>query len=222
MSIEIKELEELKQEYLSQLRGIFPLYRAALLFVALVVVALTKTSTQPNASARIVELEMRHILDFDGGLLSSTTVRDVLVAIAMLVVGIFVQRALRLSLFAWVKKHLSLETVAKNMRDQSAHSRTGNVASYFALKKAEADAKLWGRRVGSMALASEAAATLCLIFLYAAWILGGLLDVGVAIVFLVCGGLALAQSFLLFLRRYLPHAMHHKGLAGVHGDLKLP
>jgi CIC family chloride channel protein len=56
VSTGIQELDALKQEYLSQLRGVFPLHRAALLLVALVVVALSKDRGLPGVSMKFIGL----------------------------------------------------------------------------------------------------------------------------------------------------------------------
>lgn len=222
MSTEVQELEALKQEYLSQLRRVFPLHRTALLFVALVVVVLSKDRTIGAVSTEIIGLRVGYLLDFDDGLFTGTTVLDLLLSAALLILGLGFQRTLRIALFKYIREALSLDGVAQRMRERSAEQRDASVANHFALKRAESAAKLWGKRVALASLASESAATLFLTFLYCATRLGGAADYAVAAVLLLGAGAALVLSFFVFLKHYLPHAMHQTGLAGLRGDLTLP
>jgi len=94
-------------------------------------------------------------------------------------------------------------------------------ASYFALKRSESEAANWGRKTSSLSLMSESALTLCLVFMYAGWF-GDLIDYSVGAVLFVFAILALARSFIVFLKHYLPHTMHIKGLLGQGSEVKLP
>ncbi len=221
MSKDPSELDALKEEYLSQIRGLFPLYRAALLFVCLTVVIAVQNPKLKSVSESVLNLQLRSFADLDKGFFSAVTVQDAIAAIGFLVLGTAVHRAIRWLFFVWLRKNLSLDEVAKAMNAKSAASKDGTIASYFALKKSESEATNWGRKTSSLSLLSESALTLCLVFIYAGWF-GNLIDYSVAVVFFLFAILALSRSFIVFLKNYLPHAMHIKGLLGQGGEVKLP
>ncbi len=221
MSKDHSELEELRDEYLSQIRGLFPLYRATLLFIALVVVVAVQHSKYKSVTEGLLHLRLRSFVDFDKGYFAAVTVQDALIAVGLLLLGTISHRLIRWLFFMWLRKHLKLDDVAKAMNDKSASSRDGTIASYFALKKSEREATSWGKKVSGLSLTSESASTLCLIFLCAGYF-GNLIDFSIAFAFLACGLLAQARSFMVFLKHYLPHTMHIKGLLGQGSEVKLP
>lgn len=221
MSTDHLEAEELKQEYLSQIRGVFPLYRTTLLFIALVVVIAVQDSKFKSVFEGLLHLQLRSFTDLDKGFFASVTVQDALIAIALLLFGAMLHRLLRWLFFAWIKKRLSLDTIAKEMNDRSKGSKDGTIASYFALKRSESEAKNWGKKISSLSLVSESAVTLFLIFSYAGYF-GNFIDYIIGLGFFVCAVLVLARSFIVFLKNYLPHTMHVKGLLRLGGGVMLP
>jgi hypothetical protein len=216
-----KELEALKEEYLAQISGVFPLYRATLLFIALVVVVAVQDFKFKSVSESLLHLPLRSFADLDEGFFAAVTVQDGLLAIGLLLLGAILHRFLRTLFFARLKKVLSLDAVAKEMNEKSTESKDETITSYFALRRSESQAKEWGRRISSLALISESAFTLFLTFLYAGYF-GNLVDYAVGLGFLVLAVLALARSFMVFLKKYLPHTMHVKGLLGLNGGVALP
>lgn len=221
MSKDHSELDALKEEYLSQIRGLFPLYRVALLLVALSIVVAVQKSAYKSVSEGLLHLPLRSFTDFDKGFFAAVTVQDALIAVGLLLLGTMMHRLVRWLFFMWLRKNLKLDEVAKAMNDKSAASRDGTIASYFALKRSENEATNWGKKVSGLSLTSESALTLCLVFLYAGYF-GNLIDFSVAFVFFAGALLAQARSFIVFLKHYLPHTMHIKGLLGQGGEVKLP
>lgn len=221
MSKDHSELDALREEYLSQIRGLFPLHRVSLLFVALVIVVAVQNSKLTSVSEGLLHLQLRTFVDFDNGFFSTLTVQDALIAVGMLLLGTLLHRLIRWLCFVWLRKSLKLDEVAKTMNDKSAASSDRTIASYFALKKSESEASNWGKKVSGFSLMSESVLTLCVVFIYAGCF-GNLIDFGVAFVFFVCALLAQARSFFVFLRHYLPHTMHVRGLLGQGGEVKLP
>lgn len=221
MSKAYSELEALREEYLSQIRGLFPLYRAALLFVALVVVVAVQNSTFKSVSEGLLHLQLRTLADVNKGFFSEVTVQDALMAIGLLVLGTMMHRLIRWLFFLWLRKNLKLDQIAKAMNDKSAAATDGTIAGYFALKRSETEATNWGKRVSGLSLMSESALTLFLVFIYAGYF-GSLIDYGVGFAFFVCALLAQARSFIVFLKHYLPHTMHIKGFLGQGGEVKFP
>lgn len=221
MSKDQGEIEALREEYLSQIRGLFPLYRATLLFVALAIVVAIQKSNYKSVSEGLLHLKLRSFTDFDKGFFAAVTVQDVLIALGMLLLGTVMHRLIRWLFFMWLRKNLKLDEVAKAMNEKSSASRDGTIASYFALKRSESEATNWGKKVSVLALMSESALTLSLIFLCAGFF-GNLIDFSVALVFFVYALLAQARSFIVFLKHYLPHTMHIKGLLGQGDEVKLP
>lgn len=221
MSTSNLEIEVLKEEYLSQIKGVFPFYRLLLLFVAMVVVIAVQDAKFKSVSEGLLHLQLRSFADLDKGFFSSITVQDALIAIAILALGVLLHRLIRWLSFAWMKKNLSLDKVAKQMNERSMGSKDGTIVSYFALKRAESQADMWGRNVSLFSLMSESAVTLFLVFFYAGFF-GNLIDYSVSFGFLVFAISALARSFIVFLKYYLPHTMHAKGLSGGGGNIALP
>lgn len=221
MSKDHSELEALKEEYLSQIRGLFPLYRATLLFISLVIALAVQNSKYKSVSEGLLHLQLRSFADFDNGFFAAVTVEDALIAIGLLMLGTMTHRLIRWLFFLWLRKNLKLDQVAKAMNDKSATFSDGTIASYFALKKSESEAINWGKKVSGLSLMSESAMTLCLVFIFAGYF-GNLVDFSVAIIFFVCALLAQARSFIVFLKHYLPHTMHIKGLLGQGSEVKLP
>lgn len=215
------ELEALREEYLSQIRGLFPLYRASLLFVALVIVVAAQNSKFKSVSEGLMHTQLRSFADLDKGFFSTLTVQDALIAVGMLLLGTMLHRLIRWLFFLWLRKNLRLDEVAKAMSEKSSASRDGTISSYFALKKYESAATNWGKKVSGLSLMSESALTLCLIFIFA-WYFGNLIDFSVAFVFFVCALFAQVRSFIVFLKHYLPHTMHMKGLLGQGSEVELP
>jgi hypothetical protein len=218
---EHSELEALKEEYLSQMRGLFPLYRAVLLFVALVIVLAVKNSTHKSVSEGLLHLQLRSFADFENGFFVAVSVQDALIATGLIVLGMMIHRLIRWLFFLWLRKNLKLDDVAKAMNDKSTISGGRTIDSYFALKKSESEATSWGKKVSGLSLTSESAFTLSLVFIYAGYF-GNIIDFSVAFVFFVCALLAQARSFIVFLKHYLPHTMHIKGLLGQGSEVKLP
>lgn len=221
MSKDHSELEALREEYLSQIRGLFPLYRASLLFVALSIVVAVQKSNYKSVSEGLLHLQLRAFADFDKGFFAAVTVQDALIAVGLLLLGTMMHRLIRWLFFMWLRKNLKLDEVAKAMNDKSAAYRDGTIASYFALKRSEGEATNWGKKVSGLSLTSESASALCLVFLCAGYF-GNLVDFSVAFVFFACALLAQAKSFIVFLKHYLPHTMHIKGLLGQGSEVKLP
>lgn len=221
MSKDLIEFESLKEEYLSQIRGLFPLHRAALLFVALLIVVGVQNAEFTSVSEGLMQIQLRLFADFDNGFFAAATVQDALTAIGLLVLGTMMHRLSRWLFFLWLRKNLKLDEVAKAMNDKSSASRDGTIASYFALKQSESAATNWGKKVSRLSLMSESALTLCLVFIYAGYF-GNLIDFSVAFVFYVCALFAQARSFIVFLKHYLPHTMHMKGLLGQGSEVELP
>jgi hypothetical protein len=215
------ELDALKEEYLSQIRGLFPLYRAALLFLALVIVVAVQNSKFKSVSEGLLHLEFRLIADLDKGFFAAVTVQDALTAIVLVVLGTTMHRLIQWLFFLWLRKNLKLEEIAKAMNDKSASARDGTIAGYFALKRSEKEASNWGKKVSGLSLMSESASTLFLVFMYAGYF-GNLIDYCVSFVFFICALLVQARSFIVFLRHYLPHTMHIKGFLGQGGEVQLP
>lgn len=215
------ELEALREEYLSQIRGLFPLYRATLLFISLVVVVAVQNSKFKSVTEGLLHLQLRSFADFDKGFFAAVTVQDALVAVVLLLLGAMMHRLIRWLFFIWLRKNLKLDEVANAMNDKSAATRDGTIASYFALKKSEGEATNWGKKISVLSLTSESASTLCLVFLCAGYF-GNLIDFSVAFFFFACALLAQARSFIVFLKHYLPHTMHIKGLLGQGSEVKLP
>jgi len=221
VSTDHNELDALKEEYLSQIRGLFPLYRATLLFVALAIVVAVQSSKFKSVSEGLLHLQLRSFADLDNGFFVAVTVQDALIAIGFLMLGTMMHRLFRWLFFLWLRKNLRLDAIAKAMNDKSAASKDGTIASYFALKRSESEASNWGKKVSALSLMSESALTLFLVFIYAGYF-GNLIDYSVGFVFFVCALLAQARSFIVFLKHYLPHTMHIKGLLGQGGEVKLP
>lgn len=221
MTIAASELDALKEEYLSQIRGFFPLYRAVLLFISLIIVIAAQNPQTKSVSEWALSLELRSFADLDKGFFATVTVQDALTAIGFLILGTAAHRVIRWLFFLWLRKKLNLEEIAKRMNAKSEASKDGTIVSYFALKKSESEAAIWGRKTSSLSLMSESALTLCLVFIYAGWF-GNLIDVSIGAVLFVFAILALARSFIVFLRHYLPHTMHIKGLLGQSGEVKFP
>ena len=221
MSEDHSELEALKEEYISQIRGLFPLYRATLVFVSLVVVVAVQNFKYKSVSEGLLHIQLRSFSDFNKGFFAAVTVQDALIAIGLLVLGTIMHRLIRWLFFWWLRKNLNLDQVAKAMNDKSAASSDGTIASYFALKKSESEATNWGKKVSRLSLMSESVMTLCLVFTCAGYF-GNLVDFSIAIVFFVCAVFAQARSFIVFLKHYLPHTMHIKGLLGQGSEVKLP
>lgn len=215
------ELEALREEYLSQIQGLFPLYRAILLFIALVVVVAVQNPKFNSVSEGIMRIQLRSFIDLDKGFFAAISVQDALAAVGLLALGAMIHRLLRWMFFLWLRKNLNLDEVARAMNDKSADSEDGTVASYFALKRSESEAANWAKKVSGLSMASESALTLCLVFIYAGYF-GNFIDYSVGFAFLVCAPLAQARSFVVFLRHYLPHTMHIKGLLGQGSEVKLP
>ena len=220
MSRDHSELDALKEEYLSQIQEVFPLYRATLLFVALVIVISVQNSKFKSVSEGLLHLQLRSFVGLDKGFFSAATVQDALIAIGLLVFGTMMHRLVRWLFFLWLRKNLKIDEVAKTMNQKSAASKDGTIASYFALKRSESEATNWGKKTSSLSLMSESALTLCLVFIYAGYF-GNLIDYSVGIVLFLCALLAQATSFIVFLKHYLPHMMHIKGLLGQGSDVKL-
>ncbi|MDD2721077.1 MAG: hypothetical protein PHH47_07210 [Gallionella sp.] len=221
MSKDSSGLDSLKEEYLSQIRGLFPLYRAALLVVALVIVVAVQNSKFKSVSEGLLHLQLRTLADFDKGFFSTLTVQDVLIAVGILLLGVMLHRLVRWLFFLWLRKRLKLDDVAKAMSEKSAASSDRTIVSYFALKKSENEATNWGKKVSGLSLMSESILTLSLVFIYAGCF-GNLIDFGVALVLFVCALLAAARSFIVFLRYYLPHTAHIRGFLGQGNEVKLP
>ena len=221
MSKDHSELDALREEYLSQIRGLFPLYRASLLFVALAVVVAAKNSKFKSVSEGLLHLQIRTFTDLNKGFFSTLTVRDVLMAAGMLLLGTMLHRLIRGLFFLWLRKNLKLDEVAKTMIGKSSVASDGTIASYFALKKSESEASNWSKKISGLSLISESALTLCFIFIYAGYF-GNLIDFGVAFVFFISALLTLVRSFIVFLKHYMPHMMHIKGLLGQGSEVKLP
>jgi hypothetical protein len=215
------ELDALKEEYLSQIRGIFPLYRAAVLFVALVIVVAVQNSKFKSVSEGLLHLQLRSFADLKDGFFATISVQDALIAIGFLVLGTVMHRGFRWLFFKWLRNNLRLDAITKAMNDKSAASKDGTIVSYFALKRSESEASGWAKKVSALSLMSESALTLFLVFIYAGYF-GNLIDYSVGVVFLVCALLAQARSFIVFLRHYLPHTMHVKGHAGQGSEVNLP
>lgn len=221
MSKDHSELDALREEYLSQIRGLFPLYRATLLFVALIIVVAVQNSKFKSVSEGLLHVQLRSFADFDKGFFAVVTVQDALLAIGLLVLGTLMHRLIRWLFFLWLRKNLKVDEVAKAMNDKSVAASDGTIASYFALKKSESEASNWGKKVSGLSLTSESAITLCLVFIYAGYF-GNLIDHSVGFAFFICALLAQARSFIVFLKYYLPHTMHIKGLLGQGSEVKLP
>lgn len=221
MSKDHNELDALKEEYLSQIRGLFPLYRATLLFIALVIVVAVQNSVFKSVSEGLLHIQLRSFADFDKGFFVAVTVLDALIAIGLVALGTMMHRLIRWLFFLWLRKNLKLDEVAKAMNDKSAASSDGTIASYFALKRSESEASNWGKKVSGLSLTSESAITLCLVFIYAGYF-GNLIDHSVGFAFFICALLAQARSFIVFLKHYLPHTMHIKGLLHQGSEVKLP
>jgi len=221
VSTDIQEIELLKQEYLSQIRGVFPLYRAALLFIAVVIIVAVQDSHFKSVTEGLLNLKLRLLTDLDKGFFAAITVGDVLVAVAILLGGTLLHRFERWLFFTVIKKRLKLDVIAKKMSEKSAQLKDNTIANYFALKRSETEAKSWSKKISSLSLRSESAVSLSLTFIYAGYF-GNLIDYGVAFVFFLYAFFALSQSFIVFLKSYLPHATHMKGLLGLGGDITLP
>lgn len=221
MSKDHSELDALKEEYLSQIRGLFPLYRATLLFVALVIAVAVQNSKFKSVSEGLLHLQLRSFANLDNGFFAAVTVQDALIAIGFLLLGTMMHRLFRGLFFLWLRKNLKLDVIAKAMSDRSAASTDGTITSYFALKRSESEASNWGKKVSALSLMSESALTLFFLFIYAGYF-GNLIDYSVGFVFFVCALLAQARSFVVFLKHYLPHTMHIKGLLGQGSEVKLP
>lgn len=221
MNKDLIEFDSLKDEYLSQIRGLFPLHRAALLFVALLTAVGVQKSEFKSVSEGLIHIQLRSFADFDKGFFAAATLQDALTAIGLLVLGTMMHRLSRWLFFQWLRKNLKIDEVSKAMNDKSSASKDGTIASYFALKKAESAATNWGKRVSGLTLMSESALTLCLVFIFAGFF-GNLIDFSVAFVFFVFALFAQARSFIVFLKHYLPHTMHMKGLLGQGSEVELP
>lgn len=221
MSTDHQEVELLKQEYLSQIRGVFPLYRAVLLFVALVIVVSVQDSKFKSVTEGLLNLKLRLFTDLDKGFFAAITVQDVLVSVAMLLGGALLHQFLRWLFFMMIKKRLNLGEITKKMNEKSWQLKDSTIANYFALKRSETEAKSWGKKIASLSLISESAVTLTLMFIYAGYF-GNFIDYGMAFVFFLYAFFALSQSFIVFLKNYLPHTIHMKGLLGLGGDITLP
>lgn len=221
MSSDHQEIELLKEEYLSQIRGAFPLYRAVLLFVALVIIVAVQNSKFKSVTEGLLNLRLRLFADLDKGFFASITVQDALIAVGMLLVGASLHRLVRWLFFVWIKKRLRLDEITRKMNEKSAQAKGGTVDNYFALKRSESEAKIWSKKVASLSLISESAATLFITFVYAGFF-GNVIDFGVAFACLLYAIFALALSFIVFLKNYLPHATHTRGLLGLSSDVALP
>lgn len=221
MSNDKSELEALREEYLSQIQGLFPLYRVSLLFFALVVVVGVQDVKCKSVLEGLLRLSLRTFTDFEKGFFSTVTVLDALIAVVILLLGTIVHRLSRWLLFLWLRKNLKIDEVAKAMNDKSSASSDRTIASYFALKKSEREASNWGKKVSGLSLMSESALTLCLVFIYAGYF-GNLIDFAVAVVFFAYALFAQGRSFIVFLKQYLPHAMHIRGLLGQRSEVELP
>lgn len=214
-------IENLKQEYLSQIKGIFPLHRAVLLAVGVLIVIGAKISEFKSVSEGLLNLKLRSIADFDQGFLSAITLQDGLLVILILVGGSLLHRLMRHILLTWIKKRLSLGAATQDMKEKSAHAKDGTIYTYLSFKKSESAASKWSKKIASLSSLGEMAATLFLMFCYAGYF-GNILDIGVAIIFLFCAFFALFKSMIVFLRNYLPHAVHIQALLGMGDEIHLP
>lgn len=221
MSADKSDIDLLKEEYLSQIRGLFPLHRVALMFTALVVVITVQDFKFRSVSESLLNLQLRSFFDLDHGFFSSINVQDALMAISVLFGGVLLQRLIRRLFFVWVRKSLKLDEISQKLKGNSAQTKESSIAGYLAFKRAEGEAKTWAKKIASLSLVSESAATLFLTFLYAGHF-GNLLDYVVAVVFFICTLFALARSFIVFLKKYLPHAVHLRGVLGIGGKVTLP
>jgi hypothetical protein len=218
---EQNELDALKEEYLSQLRGLFPLYRVALFFVALVIVIAVQNLSSNSIILGLLRVEVRLFADFDQGYFATVIVQDILVAMGLLILGSVIHKLFRWLAFIWLRKSLKLDGIAKSMTEKSAALHEKMIPGYFALRKSEANARNWGNKVSAWSLISESALMLSVLLVYAGYF-GNFTDYTIGFAAFLCALLAQAKSFIVFLKHYLPHAMHIKGLMGQSSDIKLP
>ena len=221
MSKENDEIELLKQEYLTQIRGVFPLHRLILLIIMIMIAVAAQNTSFPSIIEGIINLEIRYIVDLGAGFFMSIKVLDILIAISMLISGTISHRILRWILLIWIKRTLKIEKIAKNMSQKSAKLINGSIADYFELKRSENEARVWSAKISRLSLMSESSMALFISFLYAGYY-GNITDYIISIIFLLCSFFALYRSFISFLREYLPHSMHLKGLLGQRIDINFP
>ena len=215
------DLEALREEYLSQIRGLFPLHRATLLLIALVIVVAVQNNTFKSVSEGLLNLKLRAFADLEKGFFAAVTVQEALIAIGLLVLGAMMHRLIQMVIFLWLRRNLNLDEVARKMNAKSASSMDGTIAGYFALKRSEKEASNWSKKISGLSLISESAIVLFLVFIYAGYF-GNIIDYGVGLVFFVGALIAQARSYVVFLRHYLPHTMHIRGVLGQGSEVELP
>lgn len=215
------DFEELKQEYLAQISGIFPLFRILLFFAVMIIVISAKTANNSSVMGSLMEWKLRSFLDFDKGYFSDVNVGDTLKVILFIVSGELLHWILRGFLFILIKKRLKLEKIVTIMYQKSKQHGAGTIESYFALKKSENEARTWGHTISTLSQWSKSSATLFLVCMYAGNF-GSYIDYVIALCFMILSISLICQSLLIFLKNYLPHMIHVKGLLLLERKVNLP
>ncbi len=211
----------IKDEYLAQLRGIFPLSRALALLVCTLIAFTARDFPYKSVSESILNMRLASFVNEADGLFGSATVQDVVVGLLLVLMGAALNLAMREALLARMKKQLRLPDITAAMSRRSSETRGDSVQGYLSTKRAERESAKWGRKISSLSSGSQLAAALAAGFAFAAYF-GNAIDAGVAV---VCFGAAVAlqvRSLLIFLRSYLPNAVHLRGQLGLGGDVRLP
>lgn len=221
MSEDKTAIDQLKEEYLLQIKGLIPLHRVALFFITLVVVVSVQNLHYESVIESLLNLRVHSFFDITFGFFSDLKIKEALIAGSIILSGIFLQRFIRWGFFAWVKRKLSLGDVEKQMGASSKLHQKGSMADYLAFKRSESEAKKWAGKIAYLSSMSESATVLFTTFMFASYF-GNFIDLILAIIFLICALLALAKSITSFLRKYLPHAVHMNSFLGIGGKVTLP
>jgi hypothetical protein len=211
----------IKDEYLAQLRGVFPLSRALALLVCTLIAFTARDFQYKSVSESILNMRLASFASVADGLFGSVTVQDVVVGLILVLVGAALNLAIREALVARMKKQLRLADITAAMSRKSLETRGDSVQGYLSTKRAERESAKWAKKIASLSSGSQFAAALAVGFAFAAYF-GNAIDAGVAV---VCAGVVVAlqvRSLLIFLRSYLPHAVHLRGQLGLDGDVRLP
>lgn len=221
MSSTESPMDAIKDEYLAQLRGVFPLSRALALLVCTLIAFTARDFQYKSVSESILNMRVASFVSVTDGLFGSVTVQDVVVGLLLVLVGAALNHTIREALLAGMKKRLRLPDIAAAMSRRSSETRGDSLQGYLSTKRSERESAKWGRQISSLSSGSQLLAALAAGFAFAAYF-GNAIDAGVAV---VCVGAAVAlqvRSLLIFLRRYLPHAVHLRGQLGLDGDVRLP
>jgi hypothetical protein len=214
-------IDLLKEEYLSQLTGVVPLSRLALSLICLVVVVKSKEVRFTGVTQSLLDTRLRMFGDMEYGIFSAVTIRDLIVALAMVFTGFVLHVLARNGLFAVLKRQIRLSQIVADMSAKSAETEKASMQGYVLAKRSESESAKWGKRISSLSSASECAMTLSVAFCFAAFVGSGL-DIAVAALSFLLAVMIELRSFVVFLRSYLPHAAHLRGQLGTLGDVPLP